>query len=84
MNPLIIAFIGLLTAIPLGYFLKRITSEEMKIGKKYFLYLSGLSIFVLILSLFLSIEYSVKMTLVFSSLYVGIVSFISYYSPKNK
>jgi len=75
----LISIIILLTAIPLGYFLKYLTKEEIKPGKKYF-HLAFITSFVLaIIFLFIEInDINTKKTAIISLFYISIVSFISW------
>lgn len=76
---LIYGFLVLLASIPLGHILKSITEEELKIGKKYF---AILCVGSLILALvFLAISFNnqnLKLSIVFSLLFMANVAFISW------
>ncbi len=74
----IIGFIILLLAIPVGFFLKYLTKEEIKSGKKYFkaLYLSSLLLaFIILLS---PIEKTLKDSSFFALIFMSIVAYISW------
>ena len=77
--PYLIAIIILALAIPIGFFLKWITKEEIESGKKYFkvLFISSflLSLFVLLIP----IEYNLKISSFFALLFMAIVSVMSWW-----
>lgn len=75
----IIALAILVTAIPLGYFLKYLTPEELNPGRKYFKTLFIGSLVLAIILLFVGFEeVNTKKTAVMSLFYISIVSFISW------
>jgi uncharacterized membrane protein len=74
----LIAIIVLLCAIPVGYLLKYETKEELKSGKKYFRILCISSAILALLSLIIKISQTTKKTLVFSFIFISIISFISW------
>lgn len=67
-----------LLAIPTGIIVAKSTREELKAGRKSFLTLMILSIFVAILSLLFKIIPDDKLLIIFSMLFIFIVSLISY------
>ncbi|MFA6022475.1 MAG: hypothetical protein WC781_00120 [Candidatus Pacearchaeota archaeon] len=80
----IVSFLIVLLAIPVGYFLKSVTKEEIGIGRLYFqiiwitsLIIAGIMLFIQFNNL--AYKYSIIATLIF----ISIVSFISYY-PHGK
>ena len=75
----ILAILILLTAIPLGYFLKYLTPEEIKPGKKYFGSLFIGSLLMSVILLFVPFEeIATKKTAVISLFYISLISFISW------
>jgi len=74
----ILAIVVLLCAIPLGYLLKYETKEEINAGRGYFKILWAGSLALAIFSLFLPINLIIKQTLIFSLIFMAIVSFVSW------
>ena len=74
----LIAVIVLTCGIPIGLMLKKSTKEELKSGKKYFKILWIGCLILAIVAYFIPVNYSLKMTVIFSLLFVAIVSFMSW------
>jgi cytochrome c biogenesis factor len=79
---LIIGLTILLFGIPVGYGLRYFTKEEMKIGKNYFGILFFLSLLISVVVFFTNIDIEMKKTIIFSFLFISIVSFISWKDGK--
>ncbi|HLD98362.1 MAG TPA: hypothetical protein VI815_03480 [Candidatus Nanoarchaeia archaeon] len=75
----ILGVIVLLWSIPIGIILKSITKEELKSGRKYFMALWVLCIILSILIGFFIKEEILLYSLIFSFIFIGIVSFISWW-----
>ena len=63
----ILGFIILALAIPAGYILKHYTKEELKPGRKYFLWLWVLCLVLAFILLFIPLEQTTKKTIIFSA-----------------
>jgi len=72
------AILILLSAIPIGYILNYFTKEELKQGKKYFKILSITTPTLAIITLFINLNTEYKKTIIFSLLFISVVSFISW------
>lgn len=75
----ILGIIVLLWSIPIGIILRTITKEELKSGRKYFL-----SLWISCIILAFGVGFFIKdeilfFSLVFSFIFIGIVSFISWW-----
>ena len=70
----------LVSAIPMGIFLRYLTYDEIEFGKPYFKILTITFLFIFFISIFLPLNLINKKTLAYSSLYFSIVSFISFYN----
>lgn len=79
----LLAIIILVLSIPIGFFLKWITKEEIKPGKKYFFLLFILSLILSLSVLLLPINIILKKSSFFSLIFISIVSYISWYEPKK-
>ncbi|PIN94188.1 hypothetical protein COU56_03080 [Candidatus Pacearchaeota archaeon CG10_big_fil_rev_8_21_14_0_10_31_9] len=73
------AIIGLILAIPVGYILRILTSDEIKYGRVYFKAIIIISIIASIISLFLPLDVILKKSLFSGFLFIAIVSFISWW-----
>jgi len=73
------AIIGLILAIPAGYILRILTSDEIKYGRVYFKAIIITSITASIISLFLPLDAILKKSLFSGFLFIAIVSFISWW-----
>lgn len=74
----ILAFVVLLLSIPLGYFLRGITKEELRSGKKYFFIIWVGCVVLLMGFLLVNSLFEETLFYVFSFLFIGVVSFISW------
>jgi len=73
------AIIGFILAIPVGYILRILTSDEIKYGRVYFKAIIIISIIASIISLFLPLDVILKKSLFSGFLFIAIVSFISWW-----
>ena len=71
--------IGIVLAIPVGYILRILTSDEIKKSRSYFKLIIIISIILSIVSLLLPFESVLKKTLFFGFLFMAIVSFMSWW-----
>lgn len=82
---LLIGILILIIGILIGLILRKTTEEEIKSGRVYFnvLWISG--IILAVIFFFIPIEdKEYKYTLIFSLLFISIVSFVSWIKPNNK
>ncbi|MEM4625488.1 MAG: hypothetical protein QXJ28_01855 [Candidatus Pacearchaeota archaeon] len=75
---IIISSVLLLLAIPIGIMLKRFTKEEIRYGRIYFFFLWIICIFLSIIIYLINIDKHIKLSAIFSLIFVLIVSFISW------
>ncbi len=81
----LIPFVVLAAAIPVGYILRHFTKEEMSQGKMYFKILWTVSLVMAFFLLFIDIENNImKKSVIFSLLFISIVSFISWRQDDSK
>lgn len=82
---LVVAISILILAIPLGYLLKILTKEEIPQGRIYFeiLWVTSLVIGSILFFINFNNEYY-KYTILFTLIFISIISFISWYNSKNK
>ena len=81
----IIPFMVLISAIPAGYLLRHFTKEEMSQGKMYFKILWTSSLVAAFIFLFVGLENNImKKSVIFSLLFISIVSFISWRQNDSK
>lgn len=69
-------------AFPIGYILRYFTREEMEQGKKYFRALFVLSLVGIIFVPLFNLSLISKKTIIFSLIFISIVSFISWKNGK--
>ncbi len=74
----ILMILVLLIGIPIGYFLSKITKEELIQGRIGFKILIWVSIFSLIFIIFLNIPTQIKITLIFTFLFIILITLISF------
>ncbi len=74
----ILGFIVLALAVPAGYILKHYTKEELKPGRKYFLWLWAICLALAFIFLFIPLDDITKKTTIFSLLFISVVSYISW------
>ncbi|MBS3073156.1 hypothetical protein J4477_04965 [Candidatus Pacearchaeota archaeon] len=70
--------VGVILAIPTGYILKILTSDEIKYGRFYFKSIAIASVIFAILSILLPLDAVLKKSLFFGFMFMAIVSFISW------
>lgn len=75
---MIVEIILLLSAVPMGLLLARLTREELKDGRKYFKVVFYVSFIIGMMLMF----YNLKIES-FSLIYLGIIAFISYINPEK-
>ncbi|MEK6891013.1 MAG: hypothetical protein AABX03_02650 [Nanoarchaeota archaeon] len=80
---IVLGVIVLIWAVPLGLILRAATEEELKSGSKYFQILWSLSIISIIAFIFFIKDEILLYSLVFISVFIGIVSFISWIKRIN-
>ncbi len=77
----------LLTSIPVGFLLSKITSEELSFGKRYFKSIILSCLFLIVLSFDLTafkiISFNVALIVVLVSIYLLIIAFISLKKAKD-
>lgn len=76
---IIIGIIVLLLGIPIGFFLSKITKEELDSGQKWFRLIVIASLILAFIGLGLGSD-----ALLFSSLFIAIVTGMSLKKPKNR
>ncbi|MFA5993073.1 MAG: hypothetical protein WC796_05190 [Candidatus Pacearchaeota archaeon] len=74
----LIGVIVLVCGIPIGLMLKKATKEELKSGKKYFKIIWIGCLILAVIAAFVPIAVVLKRTVIFSLLFIAIVSFISW------
>lgn len=74
-----VAISVLIIAIPIGFILRKMTPEELKDGKIYFAIIWLLSLILALISFFLNFSEADKYTIIFSLIFIAIISFISWF-----
>ncbi len=74
----LIPIIILMLAIPIGFFLKYLTKEEIKSGRKYFKWLYLSSLLLAFIILLFPIEKNLKDSSFFALIFIAITTYISW------
>jgi cytochrome c biogenesis factor len=83
LNILLSALIIIL-AFPVGYFLAKVTKEEIKGGRKAFFYLYLICIPIMLVIAFLKIDSQIKTSIILTLFFMMIVSFMSFFLSYKK
>lgn len=81
---IIISIALLLSALPLGYLLAWLTREELVQGRPAFALIIAASIVIITALLFFGININLKLSLIFSLLFIFIASFVSIWKSYDK